>query len=255
MVAITREVSPRMGQCEISHIPRRTIDIDLAKVQHGQYERALRRLGCQVRRLPEAPELPDSVFVEDTAVVLDELAIVTRPGAESRRDETHRISEVLGEYRAIKKIEYPGTLDGGDVLQIGRVLYVGMTQRSNGPGVEQLNDILSAYHYEVVEVPVEGCLHLKSAVTHVGEGTLLINRSWVNEKLFKGMAFIDIDPDEPYAANTLLVGGKLIYPAAFPKTCRLLEDRGFSVKTIDASELQKAEGAVTCCSLIFQKGS
>jgi dimethylargininase len=197
--------------------------------------------------------LPDSVFVEDIAIVLNEMAIIARPGAETRRDETRSVSEVLGEYRTVFKIVSPGTLDGGDVLQIGRRLYVGVTERSNESGVKQLIDLVSPYEYEVVRVQVDGCLHLKSAVTHVGDEILLINRSWVDAKSFMGKDFIDVDPGEPYAANALLVGGELVYPAIFPETRRRLEDRGYSVRDVDVSELQKAEGAVTCCSLIFEK--
>lgn len=253
LIAITHEVSPNMGQCEITHIPRQVIDINLARSQHIQYERVLVELGCQVRRLSVEPNLPDSVFVEDIAIVLNEMAIIARPGAETRRDETRSVSEVLGEYRTIFKIVSPGTLDGGDVLQVGRRLYVGVTERSNESGVKQLIDLVSPYEYEVVRVQVDGCLHLKSAVTHVGEETLLINRSWVDAKSFEGKGFIDVDPGEPYAANALLVGGELVYPAIFPETRRRLEDRGYSVRDVDVSELQKAEGAVTCCSLIFEK--
>jgi dimethylargininase len=212
-------------------------------------------LGCQVRRLYVEPSLPDSVFVEDTAIVLNEMAIITRPGAETRRDETRSVSEVLSEYRTIFQIVSPGTIDGGDILQIGRTLYAGISERSNESGVKQLIDLVSPYEYEVVKVQVDGCLHLKSAVTHVGEETLLINRSWVDAKSFEGKGFIDIDPGEPYAANALLVGGELVYPAMFPETRRRLEDGGYSVRVVDVSELQKAEGAVTCCSLIFRDES
>jgi dimethylargininase len=252
LIAITREVSPNIGQCEITHIQRQPLDIDLARTQHTQYERVLAELGCQVKRLPADSRLPDSVFVEDAAIVLDELAISTRPGAESRRGETEIIAGALGEYRTIRKIEPPGTLDGGDVLQMGRTLYVGISQRSNGSGRRQLVDLVSPYGYEVVEVRVDGCLHLKSAVTKVSEKALLINRSWVDARSFRGNDLIDIDPDEPYAANALFVSGELVYPATFRKTCKRLEDRGYSVRTVDVSELQKAEGAVTCCSLIFR---
>ncbi|NIS80237.1 MAG: dimethylargininase [Anaerolineales bacterium] len=253
VIAITREVSPSMGQCELTHIPRQDIDIDLARAQHVQYERVLVELGCRIRRLPVEPSFPDSVFVEDTAVVLDEVAIIARPGAETRRDETKNVSAVLSEYRTIFKIVSPATLEGGDVLQIGRTLFVGVTERSNELGVKQLIDLVSPYGYEVIKVQVDGCLHLKSAVTHVGEDTLLINRSWIDIKPFQGKSFIDVDPGEPFAANALLIGDDLVYPAIFPETRRRLEDRGFSVREVDVSEMQKAEGAMTCCSLIFRE--
>jgi len=213
----------------------------------------LRDLGCQVRRLSVEPNLPDSVFVEDTAIVLNEIAILARPGAASRREETKSVAEVLRGYRTIFQITSPGTLDGGDVLQIGRMLFVGDTDRTNESGVKQLIDFVSPYEYKVRVVQVEGCLHLKSAVTLVGEETLLINRSWVDAKPLRAKEYIDIDPAEPYAANALFVGGELVYPMIFPKTLRRLKDRGISVRVVDVSELQKAEGAVTCCSLIFKE--
>jgi dimethylargininase len=244
-----------MGQCEISHIPRQEIDVYLARKQHAQYERVLEDLGCQLKRLAVEPRLPDSVFVEDTAVVLNEMAIIARPGAETRRSETRSVSKVLSEYRTIFKIVSPGTLDGGDVLQMGKTLYVGITDRSNEAGINQLIDLVSPYEYEVVKVQVEGCLHLKSAATSVGEDKLLINRSWVDVKSFEGKTLIDIDPGEPYAANALFINGVIVYPTVFPETRRYLEDRGFSLRVVDVSELQKAEGGVTCCSLIFRDES
>ena len=252
LIAITREVSPSIKQCELTHFPRCEIDVEVARSQHLQYEKVLRDLGCQVRSLSIEPNLPDSVFVEDTAIVLDELAIITRPGAASRREETRSVAEVLRGYRTIFQITSPGTLDGGDVLQIGKTLFVGSTTRTNEPGIKQLNNFVSLYDYQVEAVQVDGCLHLKSAVTFVGEETLLINRSWVDTKVLKVKEYIDIDPSEPYAANALLVGGELVYPATFPKTLQRLKDRGILVRIVDISELQKAEGAVTCCSLIIE---
>jgi len=185
--------------------------------------------------------------------VLKELALITRPGAASRREETRSVAEVLKEYRTIFQMVSPGTLDGGDVLQIGRTLFVGNTSRTNESGIKQLIDFVSPYEYKVELVQVEGCLHLKSAVTLVGEDTLLINRSWVDTKPFGAKEYIDVDPTEPSAANALLVGGELVYSTIFPKTLRRLNDKGISVRVVDVSELQKAEGAVTCCSLIFEE--
>ena len=251
-IAITRGVSPRIGHCELTHFSRQDIDVNRARSQHAQYENLLTDLGCKVRRLPEEPAQPDSVFVEDTAIVLDNTAVITRPGASLRRNETESIAEVLMEYRTIKQITDPGTLDGGDVLRIGRTLYVGNSARSNIPGIKQLMEIVAPYGYNVEVVKVNGCLHLKSAVSLVGEETLLINRSWVDANSFGcSREFIDIDPGEPYAANALLVGDELIYPQSFPRTRLRLERRGIGVRVVDVSELQKAEGALTCCSLIF----
>ena len=251
-IAITRSVSPSIGQCELTHLSRQEIDVNRARSQHAQYEQLLIDLGCKVRRLSAEPDQPDSVFVEDTAIVLDDTAVITRPGASLRRNETQSIAEVLKEYRTLHQITDPGTLDGGDVLRIGRTLYVGNSVRSNIPGINQLMEIVAPYGYDVEVVKVNGCLHLKSAVSLVGEGTLLINRSWVDVNSLGGpREFIDIDPDEPYAANALLVGDELIYPQSFPRTRLRLENEGIGVRVVDVSELQKAEGALTCCSLIF----
>jgi dimethylargininase len=252
LVAITRAVSPMIGQCELTHLERQAIDADLARAQHGQYEACLAGLGCQVHRLPAEPDLPDSVFVEDTAVVLDELAIITRPGAASRRPETESIAQALGPFRRLVLIRPPGTLDGGDLLRIGRVLYVGLSGRSNRAGVRQMLELVEPFGYRVQGVPVAGCLHLKSAVTQVADDALLINRGWVDGHIFRELKLVDVDPGELLAANALLVGGTVVYPAAYPRTRRRLEEAGIPVQTVDVSELAKAEGGVTCCSLIFK---
>lgn len=250
-IAITREVSPRIGQCKLTHLSRQEIDVDLARYQHAHYEKTLIDLSCVLRKLSAEPNLPDSVFVEDTAIVLNNLAVITRPGAILRRKETQSVADVLGEYRALYKLIDPGTLDGGDILQVGMTLYVGNSIRSNITGIKQLMEFVAPYGYEIKVVKVDGCLHLKSAVTLVGEDTLLINRAWVDADSFGAMEFIDIDPSEPYAANALLIGDELVYPASFPLSLRRLESKGIRVRVIDVSELQKAEGALTCCSLIF----
>jgi dimethylargininase len=200
--------------------------------------------------LPEEPDLPDAVFVEDAAVVLPDLAIITRPGAPSRRPETPSVAAALARYRRLAQIEAPGTLDGGDVLVAGNNLYIGETQRSSGHAVEQVAELLRPSGYTVQSVPVTGCLHLKSAVTLCGPDLLLVNPEWVDPGRFGGRSIVEVDPAEPYAANALLLDGGIIYPAAFPRTRARLRARGIAVHAIDCSELAKAEGAVTCCSLI-----
>ena len=252
ITAITRQVSPSIGKCELTHFSRNEINITTARSQHLEYENVLKDIGCNIRRLPVEPNLPDSVFVEDTAIVLNELAIITRPGARSRREETNGVAELLKEYRRIFRMVSPGTLDGGDVLQIGKTLYVGKSSRTNESGIRQLTEFVSPYKYQVEVVIVDGCLHLKSAVTLVSEEKILINRSWIDIQQFNVKEHIDIDPLEPYAANALLVGEELVYPMNFPKTRQRLEGSGISIRDVDVSELQKAEGAVTCCSLIFE---
>ncbi len=252
LIAITRQISPRFNECELTHLDRQPIDLALARAQHHEYEAALRELGCAVISLPPEPDLPDSVFVEDVALVFDEAAIITRPGADSRRRETESIAQALSAYRTLFTIEAPGTVDGGDVLRVGKTIYVGLSSRSNRSGLDQLQQLLAPYGYTVNGVEVAGCLHLKSAVTQVGEDTLLINPAWVHRSIFGEMRFIDVDAGEPSAANAVWIDDTVLYPSSFPKTQRRLEEAGLRLKIVDATEVAKAEGAVTCCSLIFQ---
>lgn len=251
-IAITRQVSPNISQCELTHLDRQPIDVERAQLQHHHYETALATLGCQVLQLPAEPALPDSVFVEDTAVVLDEIAIITRPGADSRKPETVSIAAALQPYRTCCVIEAPGTVDGGDVLRLGKTLYVGLSSRSNQAALAQMADCLKPFGYTVQGVAVNGFLHLKSAVTQVAEHTLLINPAWIDASRFGDRQIIEIDPTESYAANSLLIGETIIYPTSYPRTRQRLEQAGIPVYAVDVSELIKAEGAVTCCSLIFQ---
>lgn len=250
-IALVREVSPEMSSCELTHLDRTPIDAARAARQHAEYVEALVEAGCVVRWLAPAPRLPDSVFVEDTAVVLDELAVVTRPGARSRRAEVVSVAAVLQEFRPVHHIRHPGTLDGGDVLHAGRTLYVGETPRSNGSGIAQLREIVAAAGYEVRPAPVRGCLHLKSAVSFLDRETLLINRDWTDASRFSGFRLLDVDPGEPFAGNAVRVNEIIIYPKEFPRTGDRLRDAGFRLRPVEASELAKAEGGVTCCSLIL----
>ncbi len=249
--AITRQVSPSNINCELTHLERSPIDLDNARRQHLAYEDALRSLSVEVISLPEEPVLPDAIFVEDTAVVLDECAVLMRPGADSRKPEVDSIARALEPYRLLYRVEAPGSVDGGDVLTVGKTIWVGLGTRTNAAAVEQMREFLVPHGFIVNGVEVQGCLHLKSAVTQVGENALLINPAWVEKSNFPGMDFIEIDPSEPSAANILLVGERTIYQPAYPKTLRRLEAAGINPLLVDASELAKAEGALTCCSLIF----
>jgi dimethylargininase len=257
-IAITRQVSPAINQCELTHIAREPIDYERACAQHKQYEDALRSLGMNVVTLDAEADLPDSVFVEDVALVLDDCAIMLNPGAPFRRPEVASVEKALAPYREIFRIQPPGTVDGGDILRVGRTICVGLSSRSTEGAVEQIRAILEPRNlevtgsYRVQGVNVTGCLHLKSAVTQVGEDTLLINPEWVSRDVFPGMRFIEVDPSEPYAANAVLVDDAIIYPSSFPKTKTILEQAGINLLAVDADELAKAEGAVTCCSLIFK---
>ncbi len=251
LTAITRAVSPAIVNCELSFIDRKPIDLATAQEQHHAYEKLLEKLGARVISLPAEPDLPDSMFVEDPAIVLDELAVILPLGTATRRREAPSLAQALAKFRKLETISLPGTLEGGDVLGIGRRLFVGLTQRSNAEGIRQLAAILAPHHYEVIAVPVTGCLHLKSAVTHLGRNTLLANRAWFDTTPLAGHEWIDVDPAEPHAANALALGGTIIFPASFPRTRAQIEARGFSVITIDISELQKAESGLTCSSLLF----
>ena len=252
LIAITRPVSPTIEQCELTNLARVPIALQRAIAQHYEYEETLKSLGVEVLRLPEEADLPDAVFVEDAAVVLDECAIITRPGADSRKPETESVAQALAPYRSLHMIQAPGTLDGGDVLVVGKHIWVGLATRSNHSAIDQMQAFLEPYGYAIHGVPISGCLHLKSAITQVAQDTLLINPAWVDQAAFAGMQFIEVDPSEPYAANALRVGETLIYQPAYPQTRLRLEAAGMHLQMVDQSELSKAEGALTCCSLIFK---
>jgi len=251
-LAFTRAISQSIARCELTHLARVAIDVDAARAQHAGYERALADAGCRITRLAADDDMPDSVFIEDTAVVFDELAIVARPGAESRRREVPAVAAALAPHRAVSAIAAPGTLDGGDVLVSGRRVFVGSSGRTNAHGIAQLRALLEPHGYSVTAVPVSGCLHLKSAVCVVGDGLLLINRAWIDAAPFDRLTLVDVDPSEPFGANALRIGDTVIAPQEFDRTAARLRAHGLSVHPVPASELAKAEGGVTCCSLILR---
>jgi dimethylargininase len=241
-----------MASCELTHLEREPIDMERLVGQHERYVELLTELGCRVTELSPEPSLPDAVFVEDTAVVLDELAVITRPGAASRRPELDTIARALAPHRELVRIEAPGILDGGDVLRLGRRLFVGSSTRSNAGGIEQLAVAVGRHGYRVEAVPVRSCLHLKSAACAIGEDAVLAQADWVDPALFGASDLLLTHPQESGAANVLCLGAGAIFPDAFPHTRERLEAFGLSVHSLDISELQKAEGAVTCCSLLLQ---
>lgn len=249
LLALTRSVPSSIVDCELTHLAREPIDVARATKQHRAYEKALASLGYEVRHLPDEPDLPDSVFVEDTAVVVDELAVITRPGAPSRRPETFSVAQALRAYRQLAFIDDPGTLDGGDVLRIGKRLFAGRSERTNDAGIAQLRAHLAQFGYSVDAMSMRDCLHLKTAVTAVSDSIVLVNPSWID---FPGFDHIEVDPAEPFAANALLTPNGVLMPSAFPRTIARVRERGIEVKTVDASELAKAEGGVTCCSLLLR---
>lgn len=252
LIAVTRAVSPAIVECELTHLAREPIDVAKAIAEHASYEDALRSLGATIVRAPPEPTLPDAVFVEDAALVFGETAVMTRPGAPTRRQEVESMTTVLRQYRPLRQIQPPGTLDGGDVMVVGHTVYVGLSARTNREGIAQLETLLSDWGYEVIPVPVKGCLHLKSAVTQVADAVLLINNGWVSPECFGSMETIPVAPDEPHAANALWVNGSVIYPAHQPHTAERLRRAGLRVLPVPSAELAKAEGGVTCCSLLFE---
>lgn len=252
--AFTRAVSPRLAECALTHLERVPIDAATAAAQHSAYEQALREAGLEVIRLPELPDHPDGVFVEDTALLLDGHAIVTRPGVASRASETDSTAEGLMQHFEVHRLP-SGCLDGGDVLRIGRTLYVGLSTRTDAGGIEGLRTLAARLGFNVVRADLARCLHLKTAATFAGAdsaGTpvLLCNRRCIDPAQFSGVELLAVDDAEPAAANCLRVGERLILPAGNPRTADRLRQRGFHVVEVDVSELQKAEAGVTCMSLV-----
>jgi dimethylargininase len=252
MIALLREVGPRLAECELSFLPRARIDAEHAARQHAEYAEALATLGCALDWLVPLPQHADGVFVEDTAVVLPEVAVVTRPGAASRRGEVEGTAAALAGHRPVRHIVDPGCLEGGDVVRIGRELYVGASQRSDAEGIRQLGAALAPYGYRVQAVAMRGCLHLKSACTFIPPDFLLVNPGWIEPRALGTHACIEVADGEAFAANTLTVQGVTLVSAAFPRTRDRLERAGIATRALDVSELQKAEAALTCLSLILE---
>jgi dimethylargininase len=250
--AITRAVGASLGNCALTFLDREPIDVARAEAQHAAYNEALRRAGAVVEVLSADAELPDSVFVEDTAVVLDEAAILTRPGTPLREREVPSISAALAAYRKeVLRIVAPGTLEGGDVLRLGRAFYVGISSRTNEEGFSQFASIVRGFGYRATPIEVKGCLHLKTAITALDEETLLVNPSWIDNAALPGMRQLVVPPEEPFGANALVVNGVVHLSARWSRTNALVESSGFSVKALDVSEFEKAEAGLTCLSLIL----
>jgi dimethylargininase len=251
MIALTHSVTPSLARCELTFLAREPIDLARARAQHGTYRKLLGECGAIVRELSTSPDHPDAVFVEDTAVVLDELAVVASMGVASRHAEVQGMRGVLAEYRDVAAIAPPATLEGGDVLRVGRRLFVGLTGRTNAAGANALERLVAPHGYRVVRVPVRGCLHLKSACTALDDDTLLANPAIVALEPFAGVRVVRVPDDEPRGANALRLGGTVCLSAAFPRTAELVARLGFDVRTTDISEFEKAEAAMTCLSLLL----
>jgi dimethylargininase len=252
MLAFVREVSPRLAQCELSFVQRAAIDTTRALRQHQSYTQALQSLGCELKWLPALPQHADAVFVEDTAVIVPEIAVITRPGAHSRQGETGTVASTLAAYVTITEVNAPATIEGGDVMQIGRTFYVGASARTNSQGVEQLRAALSPFGYEVRTIAMRGCLHLKSACTYIPPEVVLCNPLWVDATLFRGARVLTVNATEPFGANTLTIKGTTLVSSLYPRTAEMLEAAGMQIRTLEVDELHKAEAALTCMSLLLE---
>ena len=255
MKAFTRKVSPRLAECQLTHLERVPIDASKAAQQHSAYERELADAGFKIVHLPELRDDPDAVFVEDTALLLGEHAVITRPGAASRIKESDSTAAGLSGEFQLHRIE-SGFLDGGDVLCIGRTLYVGVSSRTNAGGINSLSELVASLGYHVVKVELCDCLHLKTGATFAGldaAGTpvLIFDERSVDPRQFEGAEPVAVE--EPAAANCVRANDRLILPLGNPRTSDQLRKRGFQVVEVDVSELQKAEAGVTCMSLIDER--
>jgi dimethylargininase len=251
-IAITRGVGQSFANCQLEYLERQEIDVARAVEQHRNYESVLRELGVRVISLPADPEFPDGLFVEDPAVVLDEIAVMGRMAKMERRGEAESLAMTLSDFRPLAWLNEPAMLEGGDVMRAEKMLYVGVSRRTNLAGVEQLAELTAAYGYRVVPVLVDGCMHLKTAVSYLGNRTVLANREWIDAGALAEFTIIDVPPEERWAANVLRIGETILIPSAFPKTGKILEKAGFNVRSIDTSELAKAEAGMTCMSLVFR---
>jgi dimethylargininase len=253
LLALTHVVSPHIDRCELSFSERTPIHYETARQQHGRYVDLLRELGVEIRELSVNVDYPDACFIEDVAIVVDELAVIARMGVPSRRGEPLMIAAELARYRPLVAIEPPGTLEGGDVLRIGRDLYVGLSPRTNEAGAAALAARLEPLGYRVHTVRISGCLHLKSAVTALDEHTILANPAWLDLSRFEDMRIVTVAAAEPVAANALRLGDAVILPGQYPRTAAKIAKIGYRVCALDLSEIIKAEAGVTCCSIILNK--
>ncbi len=251
MLALTHPPSPHLDQGQRTFIAREAIDAALAARQHAAYCRTLLDCGLDVRLLSVNESEPDCVFLEDTAVVLDEVAVLCPMGTDARRAEPRGIEPVLAELRPIERIELPAMLEGGDVLRLGRTLLVGRSPRTNAAGIEALVRIADRYHYRIAAVSVRGCLHLKTACTALPDGRLLISPAWIDVAALAGHELVRVPASEPWAANVLPIGQRVILPAEHPRTAERIERLGFEPRAVQLSELAKAEGGVTCLSILI----
>lgn len=250
MRALTRLAGPRLADAQLTHLERSRIDVALARQQHQAYRAALSNLGLEVEVLPALDGFPDAPFVEDVALSFPEVNVACRPGAPSRAGEVDSLLPSLGLDRPLRRLTAPATLDGGDVLRVGREVFVGRSTRTNDEALGQLAALLGPHGYRVQAVTVKGALHLKTAVTSLPDGRLLLNRAWLDASAFGDFSVVEVDPTEPFAGNCLHVGGPVLLPSAFPRTAERLTHAGLTVRPVELSEFGKAEAGLTCLSVL-----
>lgn len=253
LIALTHTVSPDIANGEVTFIDRQPVDYDLALQQHAAYCDALKECGAEVKTLSVNLDSPDACFIEDTAIVVDEAIIITSMGSPARRHESKNVAPELARYRETVHIQLPATVDGGDVLQIGRRFYVGVSRRTNLQGFHELAQILQQWNYEVIPVELKGCLHLKTACTAIDQETVLLNPHWITPEIFSDYKVLSVPVEEGWAANTIQVGNKVFLQQGFPRTLELVEKYHDSIATLDISEFRKVEAGLSCLSIIFSE--
>ena len=249
--AIARKPGPNFAQGLTTAVNEEAPDFEVLLSQHQKYIATLNSIGLEVTVLDALPDHPDAYFVEDTAVVTDRVAVITNPGAEARKGEEETIAPVLAQYRKIEKIAPPGTLDGGDVLQVGEHFFIGISERTNPEGAGQLGHILKSYGYAYTTVTVGDGLHFKSSVNYVGKNTLLVTEEFTENDRVKDYDTIVVDRQESYAANTLFINDHLLVPRGYPQTLKKLKALGLDIIELDTSEVRKMDGGLTCMSIRF----
>lgn len=249
--AIVRAIPNTYQDCVTIAPDKPVINVELAKQQHTDYCKTLEQLGLQLIRIDADDALPDCCFTEDIAIIFGDVAIITSPGTVSRVAETVEMEKVLTPLKNIHHLSSPATIDGGDVLKIDQKIFIGISSRTNEEAIKQVAAIINPKGYEVIGVKIWDTLHLKSVCTYVGKGCILLEEGHFDEKIFSQYDIIIVPEEEAYAANCLVVNGKVLLPKGFPKTKPLIEAKGFSVIEMEMSEIEKADGALTCLSIIF----
>ena len=252
MMALTRRPSRSLVDCQVRAVPREVIDLRLAFQQHDAYCRVLRQMGVAVEVLPPEEAFPDSVFIEDNAIVLDELAVVTSMGTASRQGEPPLLLPVLARHRRLVMVPSSVRIEGGDVLRVGKRLYVGVSTRTTRAGVEALRAIAEPLGYAVAPVEIRACLHLKTACTVLDDETLLVNPAWLDTGALQAFRLLPVPVEEPFGANVVRLPGGLLVQASSPLTRELLEARGYATACVDLDEFSKAEAGPTCLSLLIE---